>query len=61
MTIRCWQFQLTMRAASGARWLPEKAQEADLWVETIPFNETRRYTERVASTPLSTIGGSATK
>lgn len=29
------------------RWLPEKAQEADLWVETIPFNETRRYTERV--------------
>lgn len=29
------------------RWLPEKAQEADVWVETIPFNETRRYTERV--------------
>ena len=29
-------------------WLPEKeALEADLWIETIPFNETRRYTERV--------------
>ena len=29
------------------KWLPEKALEADLWVETIPFSETRRYTERV--------------
>lgn len=29
------------------KWLPDKALEADLWVETIPFNETRRYTERV--------------
>ena len=29
------------------RWLPDEALDADLWIETIPFNETRRYTERV--------------
>ncbi|MCB1758282.1 MAG: transglycosylase SLT domain-containing protein [Gammaproteobacteria bacterium] len=30
------------------RWLPEKQElDADLWVETIPFRETRRYTQRV--------------
>jgi len=30
------------------RWLPyEGAMPADLWVETIPFNETRRYLQRV--------------
>jgi soluble lytic murein transglycosylase len=30
------------------RWLPEKHElDADLWVETIPFRETRRYTQRV--------------
>ena len=28
-------------------WLPEKQLSADRWVETIPFNETRKYTERV--------------
>ncbi len=30
------------------RWLPEnKPLEADIWVEIIPFKETRRYTQRV--------------
>lgn len=31
------------------KWLPEAALPADIWVELIPFNETRRYTERVLS------------
>ena len=30
-----------------SRWLPDVSAPADLWVETIPFNETRRYTQRV--------------
>ncbi len=29
------------------KWLPEKRLDADLWVEMIPFKETRRYTQRV--------------
>ena len=29
------------------KWLPETVLEADIWIELIPFNETRRYTERV--------------
>jgi len=30
------------------KWLPEnKAMDADLWVETIPFNETRKYVQAV--------------
>ena len=28
-------------------WLPEKQLSADQWIELIPFNETRKYTERV--------------
>ena len=32
-------------------WLPKsKAMPADIWVETIPFNETRKYVKRVMST-----------
>lgn len=31
------------------KWLPETTLPADIWVELIPFNETRRYTERVLS------------
>lgn len=31
------------------KWLPDNALPADIWVELIPFNETRRYTERVLS------------
>lgn len=30
------------------KWLPEdKSMDADLWVETIPFNETRKYVQAV--------------
>ena len=30
------------------RWLPKTAMSADIWVETIPFKETRSYVKRVA-------------
>ncbi len=30
-----------------ARWLPDKPREVDVWVENIPFNETRGYVQRV--------------
>ena len=30
-----------------ARWLPEHCTEADLWIISIPFKETRGYVERV--------------
>jgi soluble lytic murein transglycosylase len=30
-------------------WLPEDKVAADLWVETVPFSETRRYLKRVLS------------
>jgi soluble lytic murein transglycosylase len=29
------------------RWLPGKATDADIWVENIPYNETRSYVQRV--------------
>ncbi len=28
-------------------WLPEKTQAADVWIETVPFHETREYLKRV--------------
>lgn len=28
-------------------WLPEKPQAADIWIETVPFKETREYLKRV--------------
>ncbi len=31
------------------RWLPERATDADIWVESIPFRETRGYVRRVMS------------
>ncbi len=31
------------------RWLPEIATDADIWVESIPFHETRGYVRRVMS------------
>jgi soluble lytic murein transglycosylase len=36
-------------AGPGAarRWLPPGPMEADVWVENIPFNETRNYVQRV--------------
>ena len=30
-----------------ARWLPDHCMDADLWILSIPFNETRGYVERV--------------
>jgi soluble lytic murein transglycosylase len=30
-------------------WLPSRPMPADIWVETIPFNETRNYVEKVAA------------
>jgi soluble lytic murein transglycosylase len=30
-------------------WLPSTPMPADIWVETIPFNETRNYVEKVAA------------
>ena len=36
-------------AGPGAarRWLPDAAMETDVWVENIPYNETRAYVQRV--------------
>lgn len=31
------------------RWLPEQTLPADIWIENIPFNETRRYVRAVMS------------
>lgn len=32
---------------AAARWLPDTEIEADVWVENIPYNETRAYVRRV--------------
>lgn len=32
---------------AAERWLPEDTLDADVWVENIPFNETRGYVQRV--------------
>ncbi|PVV12604.1 MAG: hypothetical protein B6D72_07405 [gamma proteobacterium symbiont of Ctena orbiculata] len=28
-------------------WLPEESQASDVWIETVPFRETREYLKRV--------------
>ena len=33
--------------ARVSQWMPEETLPADLWIETIPFKETRRYVQRV--------------
>jgi len=33
--------------AAARRWLPASPLETDIWVENIPFNETRAYVQRV--------------
>jgi soluble lytic murein transglycosylase len=33
--------------AAAARWLPADAVDSDVWVENIPYNETRAYVRRV--------------
>jgi len=32
---------------AARRWLPERALDADVWVENIPYNETRAYVQRI--------------
>ncbi len=32
---------------AAARWLPESAIDMDVWIENIPYNETREYVRRV--------------
>jgi soluble lytic murein transglycosylase len=32
---------------AAARWLPDAAIESDVWIENIPYNETRSYVQRV--------------
>jgi len=31
-----------------ARWLPPRAMDADVWIENIPYGETRGYVQRIA-------------
>jgi soluble lytic murein transglycosylase len=33
--------------AAARRWLPEQSVDSDVWVENIPYNETRAYVRRV--------------
>jgi soluble lytic murein transglycosylase len=46
------QLSLTLAAYNAgsvpvARWLPGRALDADVWVENIPFNETRGYVQHI--------------
>lgn len=34
-------------AVPVARWLPSRAMEADVWIENIPYGETRSYVQRI--------------
>lgn len=47
------QFVLTVASYNAgpnavARWLPDAPLEADIWIENVPYNETRKYVERIA-------------
>jgi soluble lytic murein transglycosylase len=33
--------------AAASRWLPPRAVDSDVWIENIPYNETRAYVRRV--------------
>ncbi len=50
---RLGQHQALATAAYNAgphrvrKWLPDTSLPADIWIESIPFGETRRYTERI--------------
>ncbi len=35
-------------AAAVAHWLPRKTMDADVWIENIPYNETRGYVQHIA-------------
>jgi soluble lytic murein transglycosylase len=32
---------------AAARWLPRQSMESDIWIENIPYNETRTYVQRI--------------
>jgi soluble lytic murein transglycosylase len=32
---------------AAQRWLPERSIDSDIWIENIPYNETRAYVRRV--------------
>jgi soluble lytic murein transglycosylase len=32
---------------AAERWLPEESIEADVWIENIPYDETREYVQRI--------------
>ena len=32
---------------AATRWLPARPMDADVWIENIPYNETRTYVQRV--------------
>jgi soluble lytic murein transglycosylase len=34
-------------ASATARWLPPRPTDSDVWIENIPYNETRAYVRRV--------------
>lgn len=47
------QFVLTVASYNAgpnavARWLPEAPLDADVWIENVPYNETRKYVQRIA-------------
>jgi soluble lytic murein transglycosylase len=33
--------------STAERWLPHEPIDADIWIENIPYNETRDYVQRV--------------
>lgn len=46
------QLGLTLAAYNAgsipvARWLPPRAMDADIWIENIPYGETRNYVQRI--------------
>ena len=47
---RCWPRPRTTPVRTDVNsWLPDKTLDADIWVETIPFGETRDYVKNVMS------------
>ncbi len=46
------QLSLTFAAynagpAAVSRWIPQRSMDADIWIENIPFNETRGYVQHI--------------
>jgi soluble lytic murein transglycosylase len=34
-------------ASAVTRWLPQEPLDSDIWIENIPYNETRGYVQRI--------------